>query len=286
MKIGNKEIGAKESTFVIAEIGINHNGDMDITKKLIDVAKDAGCDAVKFQKRMIDAVYSKDELDRFRESPWGTTNREQKNGLELSKNDYIEIDKYCKEKNILWFASCWDEDSVDFIDQFNPPCYKIASSSLTDKRLLEHTAKKGKPIILSTGMSTMEEIESAVKFVEGFTSDILLMHCTSTYPSVLEELNLNVITVLKEKFNHPIGYSGHSTGIIPPVMAITLGACAVEKHITLDRAMYGSDQPASIEPPGLEKMISYIRGCNKILGNGIKRVYESETPIKEKLRRI
>ena len=286
MRIGDKQIGDENPIFIIAEIGINHNGDMNITKKLIDVAKDAGCDAVKFQKRTIDIIYSKEELARPRESPWGATNREQKEGLEFGKDEYAEINKYCKERDILWFASCWDKDSVDFIDQFDPPCYKIASASITDNNLLEHIAKKGKPIIISTGMSTTKEIDEAIRLLEKITSDILIMHCTSTYPSVLNELNLKVITTLKKKYKYPIGYSGHSTGIVPPVMAATLGAYAIEKHITLDRAMYGSDQPASIEPPGLKKMVSYIRGCQEALGDGMKKVYDSEIPIKEKLRKV
>lgn len=277
-------VGENESTFVVAEIGINHNGEVELAKKLIDASVEAGCDAVKFQKRTIDSVYTKEELDKPRESPWGTTTREQKEGLEFDKKEYRAIDSYCKQNKILWFASCWDKKSVDFIDEFNPPCYKIASALLTNDNLLKYTKSKGKPIVLSTGMSTMEEVEHALDILG--EEDLVVLHCTSTYPASLKELNLKVIQTYKEKFNCPIGYSGHSVGVIDPVLAVVLGACMVEKHVTLDRSMYGSDQSASLEPQGLTRMVSYIRSVPVILGDGKKRVHDSEIPIKNKLRRV
>jgi N-acetylneuraminate synthase len=283
VKIGKKNIGDEEPTFVIAEIGINHNGSIKIAKELIDVASNAGCDAVKFQKRTVDIVYSKKELDKPRESPWGTTNREQKYGLELSFDDYVEIDKYCKRKKIMWFASCWDKKSVDFIDQFNPVCYKIASATLTDNSLLKYTKGKEKPIILSTGMSTSEQIKKAVKVLG--EDNLIILHCTSTYPSKPSELNLKVIPEFKKNFNSPIGYSGHEIGVFPSVAAVLMGACVIERHITLDRSMYGSDQAASLEPQGLKRMVRDIRLVPIIMGDGIKRVYDSEQPIIEKLRK-
>jgi len=283
VKIGNKIIGDGKPTFIIAEIGINHNGSIKIAKELIDVASNAGCDAVKFQKRTVEIVYSKKELDKPRDSPWGTTNREQKYGLELSYIDYVEINKYCKRKKIMWFASCWDKKSVDFIDQFNPVCYKIASATLTNDSLLKYTKDKGKPIILSTGMSTSEQIKRAVKILG--EDNLVILHCTSTYPSKPSELNLEVIPEYKKRFNCPIGYSGHEIGVFPSVAAVLMGACVIERHITLDRSMYGSDQAASLEPQGLERMVRDIRLVPIILGDGVKRVYDSEQPIIEKLRK-
>jgi len=283
VKIGKCKIGEGEKVMVIAECGINHNGDINIAKRLIDSAVNAKCDAVKFQKRTIDIVYTKEELDKPRESPWGTTNREQKEGLEFGYDEYVEIDKYCKEKNIMWFASCWDEESVDFIDQFNPPCYKIASASLTDDELLKHTKSKDKPIIISTGMSTVSEINHALKIIG--QDNTIVLHCTSTYPSKLEELNLKVIDTYKKYLRCPIGYSGHEIGLLESVVAVTLGACVIERHITLDRAMYGSDQAASIEPQGIARLVKDIQEIPVILGNGNKKVYDSEEAIKKKLRR-
>ena len=284
VKVGNKQIGDGNPVFVIAEIGINHNGDINIAKKLIDTAVEVGCDAVKFQKRTIDIVYTKEELDRPRESPWGNTNREQKNGLEFDEEEYSIINKYCDKKGILWFASCWDNASVDFIERFNPPCYKIASACLTDDNLLKYTKSKGKPILMSTGMSTMEQIQHAVDVLG--EEDLVIMHCTSTYPSKLEELNLNVIRTLKHYFRCPIGYSGHEVGLVESAVATTLGACAIERHITLDRAMYGSDQAASVEPQGIKRLVRDVREIPVIKGDGIKKVYESEKPIIKKLRRV
>ena len=284
VRIGNKLVGDGEPTFIIAEIGINHNGDIQIAKRLIDMAVDAGCDAVKFQKRTISEIYTDNDLDVYRESPWGTTNRQQKEGLELDKNEYNQIDAYCKKKGIIWFASCWDKCSVDFIDEFNPPCYKVASPSITDHELLKHIRSKGKPIILSTGMSTVDEIKETVKVLG--QDNLIMLHCTSTYPSNHDELNLNVINKLKEMFPIPIGYSGHEVGVFSTVIAVTMGACIIERHITLDRVMYGSDQVASLEPKGLKMLVRDTRLVPSIKGNGIKKVYDSELPIREKLRRI
>jgi N-acetylneuraminate synthase len=282
--IGNKEVGEDNPVFIVAELGINHNGDVEIAKQLIDVAVEAGCDAVKFQKRTIELVYSKEELQKPRESPWGTTFEEQKRGLEFGQEEYQIIDEYCKDNDILWLASCWDTDSVDFIDAFDPPCFKIASASLTDDDLLQYTRSKGKTILLSTGMSTLEQIHHAVDVLG--EEDLVLLHCTSTYPSKLEELNLNVITTLKREFSCPIGYSGHEIGVSSSIVAAVLGACIVERHLTLDRAMYGSDQAASLEPQGMKRLVRDIKELPTILGDGKKRVYESELPIIQKLRRV
>jgi len=284
VKIGDKLIGDGQPTFIIAEIGINHNGNIKIAKKLIDMAVFAGCDAVKFQKRTIEDVYTSEELDRPRENPFGSTNGDLKRGLEFSEEEYKEIDRYCKERGIMWFASPWDIKSVDFLEKFNVSCYKIASACLTDDELLKHIKSKGKSIILSTGMSTIEQIKHAVEVLG--EKDLILLHCTSTYPSKDEELNLKVIPWLKDTFNCPIGYSGHEVGVYSSVAAVILGACAVERHITLDRAMWGSDQAASLEPDGLNRLVKSIRSIPLWLGNGIKKVYESEKPIIEKLRKV
>lgn len=283
VEIGNKRVGDDYPCFVIAEIGINHNGSLLTALELINKAKEAGCDAVKFQKRTVNVVYSEEELNTPRESPFGSTNGDLKWGLEFNALQYREIRNYCREEEILWFASCWDEKSVDFIDSFNPPCYKIASASLTDDGLLKYTRSKGKPIILSTGMSTERQIEHAVDVLG--TDDLILMHCTSTYPCKLEELNLSYIQVLKNKFGIPVGYSGHEVGLIPTIAAAALGACCVERHITLDRSMWGSDQAASVEPQGIERIIRDIRNIEKSMGNGKKQIYPSEVPIMHKLRR-
>lgn len=283
VKIGTKTIGEGHPCFIIAEIGINHNGDISLAKQLIDIAVMTGCDAVKFQKRTVDVVYTKEELAKERHSKFGTTNGDLKRGLEFGFDEYAQIDKYCKEKNILWFASCWDEDSVDFIDKFNPPCYKISSASLTDDNLLKHTKSKGKPILLSTGMSTMEQIEHAVEILG--KDNLVLYHCTSTYPSENSELNLKGIKTLKDKFNVPVGFSGHEKGVMPTVASVVLGADSVERHITLDRTLWGSDHAASLEPNGLFRMVRDIRQIPTLLGDGVKKVYESELPIIQKLRR-
>ena len=284
VKIGNKAIGNDFPCYFIAEIGINHNGSLATAKKLIDEAHSAGCDAVKFQKRTIEVIYTPEELAKPRENPFGPTNGDLKRGLEFGMKEYKAIDEYCKSKGMTWFASCWDEGSVDFIDQFDPPCYKIASASLTDEKLLRYHRSKGKPIILSTGMSDMRMIENAVRILG--SDDLIIMHCTSTYPSKPEELNLRGITTLRERFDTPIGYSGHEVGLYTTFAAVVLGADTVERHITLDRAMWGSDQSASVEPQGLRRLIGDIKTWERSRGDGSIRVYESEVPIIKKLRRV
>lgn len=283
IKIGNRLVGDDEPCFVVAEIGINHNGDLDIARKLISAALLAGCDAVKFQKRTIEVVYAPEELAKPRESPFGTTNGDLKRGLEFGYEQYKVIDDYCRQHKLQWYASCWDEASVDFIEQFNPPCYKIASPCLTDDNLLRHCRRYGRPIILSTGMSTLEQIDHAVRVLG--TEGLILMHCTSTYPAKSEELNLNTIETLKERYRVPVGYSGHEVGLSTTVAAAVLGACMVERHITLDRAMWGSDQAASVEPHGFARLVRDIHIIEKALGDGVSRVYESELPVMKKLRR-
>lgn len=266
-------------TIIVAEIGISHNGDIEIAKKLIDMAIFAGCDFVKFQKRTIEDVYTPEELAKPRESIFGETNGDLKKGLEFEKKEYQEIDRYCKQRGIKWFASPWDLKSVDFLDGFKVPYYKVPSALLTNDELLKRL--KGKKVILSTGMSTTEQIDHAVEIL----GDPIILHCTSTYPSKLEELNLNVIPWLKKRYGLPVGYSGHETGVVESVIAVALGAEVIERHITLDRAMWGSDQAASLEPNGLNKMVRDIRNLDKVLGDGIKKVYDSELPILEKLRK-
>jgi N-acetylneuraminate synthase len=284
IKIGNTLVGDGHPCYVVAEIGINHNGDMEIAKKLIDLASMAGCQAVKFQKRTVDIIYSAEELARPRESPFGTTNADLKYGLEFGEDQYREIDRYCKERNIAWFASCWDETSVDFIDQFDVPCYKIASASLTDDGLLRHTRGKKRPIMLSTGMSTLEQIDHALEILG--KEDLILLHTCSTYPAEYKELNLRVISTIKERYNIPVGYSGHETGLSTSISTIALGACVIERHITLDRAMWGSDQAASVESQGFIRLVRDIRLVEMALGDGVKRVIDREVPILKKLRRV
>jgi N-acetylneuraminate synthase len=284
IKIGDKTVGPGDPCYVVAEIGINHNGDLDICRQLIDAAVDAGCDAVKFQKRTVDVVYTVDELGRPRESPFGLTNGDLKRGLEFDDAGYRAIDAYCQDKGIVWFASCWDEASVDFIERFDPPAYKIASASLTDDALLAYTRATGKPIILSTGMSTLEQVDQAVKVLG--SKNLVLLHTCSAYPSQYDELNLRVIPMLRERYGVPVGYSGHETGIPTSAATIALGACMVERHVTLDRAMWGSDQAASLEPNGITRLVRDIRLIETALGDGIKRVEERETPVMEKLRRV
>jgi N-acetylneuraminate synthase len=283
VKIGNKIIGDGQPCFVLAEIGINHNGSMDTAKQLIDLAVQTGCDAVKFQKRTVDVVYTKEELAKPRPNPFGETNGDLKRGLEFTYEQYKEIDAYCKQKGMMWFASCWDEQSVDFMKKFNPPCYKIASASITDDDLLRYHKKEGKPIILSTGMSDMKIIEHAVEVLG--EDNLIIMHCTSTYPSKLEELNLLGVETLKKRFNVPVGYSGHEVGLYTTLAAVVVGACCVERHVTLDRAMWGSDQAASVETQGMKRLVDDIRSWEAAKGDGQIRIYESEIPIMNKLRR-
>jgi len=284
VRIGDRWVGGGEPCFFVAEIGINHNGDLEIARKLISAAVLVGCDAVKFQKRTIDLVYTREELMRPRESPFGATNGDLKRGLELGYEQCRSIDAYCRMHKILWYASCWDERSVDFMEQFNPPCYKIASACLTDDNLLRYHRGCRRPIILSTGMSTSEQIDHAVEVLG--TEDLILLHCTSTYPSKPEELNLRAIQSLAERYGVPVGYSGHEVGLATSVAASVLGACMIERHITLDRATWGSDQAASVEPQGFARLVRDIRTIEAAMGDGVKRVYESELPVMNKLRRV
>ncbi|MBU4288995.1 MAG: N-acetylneuraminate synthase family protein [Proteobacteria bacterium] len=274
------------STFIIAEIGINHNGDINITKQLIDGAIFSGCDAVKFQKRTVEKVYSKEELDKPRESPWGTTNREQKLGLEFGKKEYDEIDSYCKEKGIHWFASAWDLDSQLFLRQYNCKYNKIASAMLTHRNLLEMVAEEGKYTFISTGMSTMEEIGAAVNIFRKYNCPFELMHCNSTYPMKDEDACLSMIPILREKFKCKVSYSGHEVGLIVSCAAVALGATSIERHITLAHEMYGSDQAASVEVMGFYRLTRYIRAIEVAIGNGVKVITEEEKKVKAKLRRV
>ena len=272
-------------TFIIAEIGINHNGSIDLVKQLIDGASAAGCDMVKFQKRTLDMVYTKEELDKPRESPWGTTNREQKQGLEFSEKDYDEIDAYCKEKNIEWTASAWDVPSQLFLRKYNLKYNKVASPMLTHDKLLEAIAEEGSHTFISTGMSTVEQIEHAVSIFEKAGCSHELMHCNSTYPMEPRDANLRVIETLNQKFDCNVGYSGHEVGIVTSCAAVALGATSLERHITLDRSMYGSDQSASLELGGLSKLVKYVRAVEDSLGSPVKQIHPSEVPAMDKLRK-
>ena len=271
--------------FITAEIGINHNGDIEIAKKLIDIAKKCGCDAVKFQKRTVEKVYSKETLDSPRDSPWGKTTRDQKLGLEFNKNEYDEIDAYCKEKKIEWFASAWDIDSQLFLGNYQLKYNKIASAMLTNVELLNIVAEEKKHTFISTGMSTIDQISHAVKIFKNSDCPFELMHSNSSYPMKPNEANLLCIKTLKEEFNCDVGYSGHeSSGYYISLAAALLGATSIERHITLARDMYGSDQAASLEPVGLERLVRDIRALNLIMGDGVKRIYPSEIPVMKKLR--
>lgn len=285
LKVGNRYIGEGEPVYIIAEIGINHNGSIALAQKMIDGAVIAGCDAVKFQKRTPELCVPKDQWYIERDTPWGRmTYIEYRHKVEFDYDQYSEINEYCKQKGIDWFASPWDEEALEFIKQFNPVIYKVASASLTDKVLLKKMKATGKPIMLSTGMSTMLEVEEAVKVLG--TENLLIAQSTSTYPCALNELNLKVIQTYKEKFpGVPIGYSGHETGLAPTLAAVALGATFVERHITLDRAMWGTDQAASVETVGMLRLVKDIRDIEKALGDGIKKVYESEQKNIQKLRR-
>jgi N-acetylneuraminate synthase len=269
---------------VIAEVGINHNGDVKIAKQLIDLAKQTGCDAVKFQKRTIDIVYTKEMLDSPRESPWGTTQRQQKEGLEFGQAEYDEIDAYCRALGIDWFASSWDVPSQLFLRRYNLKYNKIASPMLTHVDLLTAVAEERKPTFISTGMSTYEQIDAAVEIFRKHDCPFVLMHCISEYPAQEKSLNLRCLHDLRQRYNCPVGYSGHEVTMVPGVIAVALGAVAIERHITLDRAMYGSDQAASLERRGLESMVGYIRTIPVVMGDGIKRVSSSEQANAEKLR--
>ncbi len=285
VRIRDRFVGEGEPVYIVAEIGINHNGDVEMAKRLIDAAKLAGCDAVKFQKRTPELCVPPEQRNIPRETPWGLiTYLEYRYKVEFGYEQYAEIDRYCKQQGIAWFASCWDILSVDFIEQFDPPCYKVASASLTDDKLLRHLNDTGKPILLSTGMSTMDEIRHAASVLD--RDRLIVMHSTSTYPCPPAELNLRVIQTLRQEFDVPVGYSGHEVGLQTTYAAVVLGACVVERHITLDRAMWGTDQAASVEPGGFMRLVRDIRVIEQALGDGIKRVYDSELPSRAKLRRV
>ena len=285
IRLGNRLVGDGHPTFIIAEIGINHNGDLEVCKQMIDAAAHAGVDAVKFQKRTPEICTPPEQQKQMRETPWGyITYLDYRYKVEFGENEYREIDRHCKEKGIAWFASVWDEQAVDFMEQFDTPAYKIPSASITDHTLLRYTRKTGRPMVVSSGMSTMEQIRAAVKVVG--SENLVITHCTSTYPCEPEELNLCMIQTLRSEFPCPIGYSGHEVGLVPPQVAVALGACLIERHLTLDRAMWGSDQAASVEPSGFERLVKYVRTAEASLGDGVKRVYESELPSLKKLRRV
>jgi N-acetylneuraminate synthase len=285
VRIGDRLVGPGHPVYFIAEIGINHNGDMQIAKQLIDVAVLAKCDAVKFQKRTPEICVPMDQRNKVRETPWGTmTYMAYRERVEFSADDYAEIDRYCKEKGIHWFASPWDIPSVDFLEAFDPVCYKIASACVTDLELVKAAAKTGRPVILSTGMSTMDQIRAAVAQTD--ISNLILTHCTSTYPCKPEQINLRVMDTLRREFGCPVGYSGHEVGLQISVAAAALGACVIERHITLDRAMWGSDQAASIEPGGVLRLVRDIHIVEAAMGDGVKQVYDTEKPLIDRLRRI
>lgn len=273
-----------KAPFFIAEIGINHNGDMDLCKKLIDASVQAGCNAVKFQKRDIDTVYTQDYLDSPRQSPWGTTQREQKEGLEFNKDEYDEINRYCKEVGILWSASAWDIESQLFLRQYDLPFNKVASAMLTHNELLREIASEGKHTFISTGMSTTGNIQNAIDIFENENCPYTLFHCVSTYPCKDEDCNINLIKTFKEDYQVPIGYSGHETGILPSLLAVAIGAVAIERHITLDKNMYGSDQSASIEPDEMKLLVEQARQITNTLGHGLKEFLQHEIPVAQKLR--
>jgi len=274
-----------DGPFIIAEIGINHNGDIDLAKKLIDGAAFAGADAVKFQKRTIERVYSKEYLDSPRESPWGATQRDQKQGLEFGEREYDEIDRYCRERNIRWFASAWDLDSLEFLNKYDLDYNKVASALLTHIEFLHAAAAQGKHTFISTGMSTLDEIGEAVDIFRSAGCPFELMHCNSTYPMKDEDANLRMIPFLRERFGCDVGYSGHEVGLITSAAAVVFGITSLERHITLDRSMYGSDQAASVEVMGFHRLVSYIRTVSSAPGDGVKQVTGEEQKIREKLRR-
>ncbi len=285
IRLGERLVGDGHPTYIVAEIGINHNGDLEHAKRLIDAAMLAGVDAVKFQKRTPELCVPPEQRDKMRETPWGYISYlDYRYKVEFGEQEYAAIDAYCAERNLQWFVSVWDEPSIDFMEPFDPVCYKIPSASLTDHDLLRRVRATGKPILVSTGMSTMEQIEAAVEVLG--MEDLLINHATSTYPCDPEELNLAAIKTLRERFPCPIGYSGHEVGLVPTVVAVALGACSVERHVTLDRANWGSDQAASVEPGGFQRLVKYIRVTETALGDGVKRVYESEQESLSKLRRV
>jgi N-acetylneuraminate synthase len=283
--LAGRPVGDGRPVYIVAEIGLNHNGDVELAKRLIDAAKLAGCDAVKFQKRTPELAVPADQRGVMRETPWGVmTYLEYRHRIELGEQEFSQIDRYCREHAIAWFGSAWDEPSLAFLDAFDPPCHKIPSAVLTDTVLLRRYRATGRPLVLSTGMSTMEQIRAAVEILGA--EDLILVHCTSTYPCKPDELNLRMIETLGREFPCPVGYSGHEVGLQTTLAAVVLGACLVERHITLDRAMWGSDQAASVEPGGLMRLVRDIRITEVAMGDGVKRVYASEEPILRRLRRV
>jgi N-acetylneuraminate synthase len=286
IKLGKRPVGDGYPAFIVAEIGINHNGNLAVAKQMIDAAVHAGADAVKFQKRTPEVCTPVEQQKQMRETPWGyITYLDYRHKVEFGEAEYREIDQYCREKGIPWLVSVWDEQAVDFMERFDTPAYKIPSASLTDHELLRYVRRTGKPVIMSTGMSTMQHIREGVNVIG--TKDLVIMHCTSTYPCEPEELNLRMIETLRTEFSdNPIGYSGHEVGLVPSAVAVALGACMVERHLTLDRAMWGSDQAASVEPGGFERLVKYIRVSEASLGDGEKKVYESERSSLKRLRRV
>ena len=284
LKFGSRVIGEGQPAYVVAEIGINHNGSLDIARRLIDAAANAKCDAVKFQKRTPELCVPPAQRDQLRDTPWGVmTYLDYRRRVEFGLDDYELLIEHCRSRSIDWFASCWDETAVDFIEWFEPIAYKIPSAALTDAALLRRTRQTGRPLILSTGMSTMPQIDAAVALLG--TENLLITHATSTYPCPLPELNLRMIHTIRSRFDCPVGYSGHEVGLATTLAAVCLGASLIERHITLDRAMWGTDQAASVEPRGLERLVQYIRDIESAMGDGVKTVYESERAVMKKLRR-
>ncbi|MCX6055503.1 MAG: N-acetylneuraminate synthase family protein [Chloroflexi bacterium] len=285
VRISNRIVGDGHPVYIIAEAGINHNGDIEDAKRLIDAAKHAGVDSIKFQKRTPELCVPLEQRGQMRETPWGyITYMDYRIKTEFGEKEYDEIARYCKEKGIDWFVSVWDEEAVNFMEKYDPICYKVPSASLTDTNLLNHLRKTGRPLIVSTGMSTMEQIKKSVNQIG--EENLILTHATSTYPCDPAELNLRMIDTLRQNFSCPIGYSGHEVGLVTSAVAVGLGACMIERHITLDRALWGSDQAASVEPGGFEKLVKYIRVTEMAVGDGVKKVYDSELSSLKKLRRV
>jgi N-acetylneuraminate synthase len=285
ISLGDHVIGPGHPVFIVAEIGINHNGDVKLARKLIDVAAVAGCSAIKFQKRTSELCVPQAERDKIRETPWGPiTYLDYRKRIEFGEAEYREINAYCRERGIIWFASPWDVESVDFLEMFSPPCHKVASACLTDDSLLNRLAETGRLVIISTGMSSMEEIHHAVSLLD--MKRLIVTHSTSSYPCLPEELNLNMIATLRDAFDCPVGYSGHEIGLQTTYAAVALGACLVERHITLDRNMWGSDQSASVESTGVSRMVRDIWVIETAMGDGVKQIYETELPVRNRLRRV
>jgi N-acetylneuraminate synthase len=286
VEVGPRSVGEDQPVFVIAEIGINHNGSLELAEKLIEGAARAGCDAVKFQKRTPELCVPLDQWNVMRDTPWGRLSYiDYKRKIEFGEQEFSHVDEVCRRLGIMWFASCWDLPSIELIERFTPPCYKAASASLTDHDLLRAMKSTGKPLMISTGMSSVDEIDAAVSAVGH--KHLLIAHSTSTYPCPVDELNLRMIRTLKREYPRcPIGYSGHETGLAPTWAAVALGATFVERHVTLDRAMWGTDHAASVELSGLTRLVGQIRDVERAVGDGIKRVYDSELPFRQKLRRV